>query len=178
MPCTAIPNAGTPGTITFFLVAPVSRKRVTCSSTLMAVKALNRGKSPAVRRSIPSQLRVGRRREQRQPGDADVHPPAVPQADNVCPDRRCLGPVEAEHDVTTTEHEVMMKVLSPETQHKTEASGVRLDIKAGTAFDAIMDAVSAKTPAAVIEYVLVQRKEAWAGEVSLSFSTIRRSGHC
>lgn len=56
---------------------------------------------------------------------------------------------------------VALKVVSPQIVHKSDIGGVRLEIQnasqAGKAFDAIVDAVRKKEPAAQIEGVSVQK---------------------
>ncbi|HJX03720.1 MAG TPA: acetate--CoA ligase family protein, partial [Dehalococcoidia bacterium] len=56
---------------------------------------------------------------------------------------------------------VAMKIISPQITHKSDAGGVRLDIRtaagAGRAYDAIMKSVNKNIPDAVIEGVSVQK---------------------
>ena len=66
---------------------------------------------------------------------------------------------------------VVMKILSRDIQHKTEAGGVRLGVQeadTAAAFTAIQDDVSRAAPNALIEGVLVQRQEQGVAELLVS----------
>jgi len=75
---------------------------------------------------------------------------------------------------------VVLKVLSPEVVHKTDAGGVQVDLRSpeevGEAYDEILRSVSAAHPDARIQGILVEKFEKGGREVIVGMSTDARFG--
>lgn len=99
---------------------------------------------------------------------------------NVLPTRLAKSADEAVHEADAMGYPVVMKIVSPQIVHKSDAGGVRIQLKDAsavrTAYDEIMANVVAYNPEAHIDGILVQKMAPKGQEVILGASRYPKFG--
>ena len=93
---------------------------------------------------------------------------------NVAPTKLATSKQEAASIAKTLGFPVVLKIVSPDVLHKSDAGGVKLNLNSeaevGNAFDAIMTSIKAKLPSAKILGIAVQKMARPGTEVIIGMS--------
>ena len=93
---------------------------------------------------------------------------------NVAPTKLATSKQEATSIAKTLGFPVVLKIVSPDVLHKSDAGGVKLNLNSeaevGNAFDAIMTSIKAKLPSAKILGIAVQKMARPGTEVIIGMS--------